>query len=75
MLLLDIDGAEWELFPQLINASVKINQISIRGRIFPEENENYRKFYWQLYRLTKLGYQTKLGRVVEPFYEIVLKKR
>ena len=75
LLLLDISGAEWELLSQLLSIAPHVQQISIRGRLFPEENENYRLFYWQLTRLAELGFEQKQGSYSDPEYSLIFKQK
>uniref|UniRef100_A0A915CK67 Methyltransferase FkbM domain-containing protein n=1 Tax=Parascaris univalens TaxID=6257 RepID=A0A915CK67_PARUN len=60
-LLLDLDGGEWSILEAILSSPhelKKIQQISMRLRLWiGEENENYRRFYYQLLRLSDWGFK------------------
>ncbi|KHN73532.1 hypothetical protein Tcan_11736 [Toxocara canis] len=59
--ILDLNGGEWDVLEAILNSPgelKRIQQLSIRLRLWiGEENENYRRFYYQLMQLNAFGFR------------------
>lgn len=77
LLLIDMDGGEFALFPELIllASRARFKQLAIRGSIWTEENENFRKVYWSLRQLQNYGYSMMIGRTDLPRYDAVFQRQ
>ncbi|CAI4233296.1 unnamed protein product [Auanema sp. JU1783] len=74
LLLVDTQGAEWDIIPDMVYLLQKkkhqIQQIALKGVIYPEENENYRKFYWYLREIRTMGFSKAFGTCVNDNFHL-----
>ncbi|VDM80367.1 unnamed protein product [Strongylus vulgaris] len=73
LLIIDMNGGEFTLFPNLLRLAneTRFTQLSVRGHVWSEENENFRQLYWNLRQLESYGYLHQYGQVELPRYDIV----
>ncbi|RCN48566.1 hypothetical protein ANCCAN_05394 [Ancylostoma caninum] len=70
-------GGEFTLFLDLVRLAnaTRFTQLSIRGHVWSEENENFRQIYWNLRQLENYGYTQRYGRVSLPRYDVIYERK
>ncbi|KJH48590.1 hypothetical protein DICVIV_05277 [Dictyocaulus viviparus] len=77
LIIIDLDGGEIDSYDEILQLarSSRFLQLSVRGRIWPEENENYRQTYWNLRQMQNYGYSMQFANVNLSFYDVVFVKK